>query len=342
MTVRVGIVGASGYTGGELIRLLSDHPAVDLVHLAAGRAAGEPLEHVWPGLRNDERLAHLTLESYDPERAATLCDVIFLALPHGISANTAPQLVDANCTVVDLGADFRLQDPTQYERYYGASHPCPERLSSAVYGLVEWNREALKGAKLIANPGCYPTVISLAVRPFVASGLVDGAVIADCLSGVSGAGRDATAGTHFCAVSESAKAYKAGGVHRHVPEIQQSIQCPVTFTPHLIPINRGMLATVHFRPKGSVTLEDLQNVLQKRYAGEAMVCVRDTIPATADVRGSNRAHVHVCYDDERNMVTVIGVIDNLLKGASGQAVQAMNVALGLPEAQGLPTLPLVP
>jgi len=335
-------VGASGYTGGELLRLLSAHPEVELVYLAAGRAAGQPLEDVWPGLSNFEPLTQLQLSPYEPAVAAAQCDVVFLALPHGISAETAPLLIDAGRTVIDLGADFRLRDSAKYERYYGAPHPCPERLPTAAYGLVEWNREALRGAQLIANPGCYPTVISLAVLPFMKVGLVDGSVIADCLSGVSGAGRDPSAGTHFCSVSESAKAYKAGGVHRHVPEIEQSIGCPVTFTPHLIPINRGMVATVHFRPSRGVNSEELVHILSERYANEAMICVRDSIPATADVRGSNRAHLHVCYDPERNMVTVIGVIDNLLKGASGQAVQAMNVSLGIPETTGLPMLPVVP
>ena len=342
MTVRIGIVGASGYTGGELIRLISAHPHFEITALAAGRSAGQSPDSVWPGLTDLGVFDGRVMETYRADGVIGNCDAVFLALPHGVSAAIAPELVDSGLKVVDLGADFRLKDPDVYARYYGKAHPCPERLGQAVYGLVEWNRDALKQANLIANPGCYPTAVSLAVRPFVDEGLVGDLVIADCLSGVSGAGRDPSATTHYCTVSESATVYKPGGAHRHVPEIEQSIGTSVTFTPHLIPINRGMVATVHFRPTTSTTLDQLKQVLCARYESEAMISVRESPPSTADVRGTNRAHVHVCYDDERNMVTVISVIDNLLKGASGQAVQALNVALGLEESAGLPRFPLTP
>ncbi len=342
MTIRVGIVGASGYTGGELLRLVSAHPDLEITRLAAGRSAGQSLDSVWPGLTDLGVLDDRPMDVYRAADVVQNCDAVFLALPHGISAEIAPELVDNGLTVVDLGADFRLKDPATYARHYGKPHPCPERLSDAVYGLVEWHRDELHGAKLIANPGCYPTAVSLAVRPFVKAGLVGDLVIADCLSGVSGAGRDPSATTHFCTVSESATAYKPGGTHRHVPEIEQSIGKPVTFTPHLIPINRGMVATVHFRPTASVSLEELTQILVEQYQSDTMISVRDDVPSTADVRGTNRAHVHVCFDHERNMATVISVIDNLLKGASGQAVQALNVALGMNENTGLPLFPLTP
>ncbi len=340
MSFRVGIVGVSGYTGVELLRIVSQHPDLNVSYAAAGRAAGVAVTNSWPGLTG--LLDHLQIEAFDVATCAERCDVVFLALPHGIAASVARQLLDAKRVVVDLGADFRLRDPAVYERFYRLEHPSPDLLTQATYGLVELQREALRGATLIANPGCYPTAVALAAAPLVEAGLTDGWLIADCLSGVSGAGRKAGSRNLFCEVAESAGAYGMAGSHRHVPEIEQTLGISVTFTPHLVPMVRGMVATVHTRPGTKVSSDELSTLYAERYDGEAMITLRDTIPRTADVRGSNRAHIHPAIDTERGVISVTCVIDNLLKGASGQAVQALNVALGLPETRGLPMFPVLP
>jgi N-acetyl-gamma-glutamyl-phosphate reductase len=341
MAIRTGIVGASGYTGVELIRLLLGHPHIELVHFAAGRAAGESIDRVWPGLTGIEELADCTLHELSIERIANECDLVFLALPHGVAAITAPELVDAGLTVVDLGADFRLQDAATYERYYEIAHPCPERLPSAVYGLVELNRDALVGATLIANPGCYPTATALAAWPLVKAGLAGSWLVADCLSGVSGAGRNPDTRNLYCEVADNARAYGLGGAHRHVPEIEQTLGRKVIFSPHLVPMIRGMIATVH-TPNSTVSSEQLLDLYLETYQSDPMVVVRREVPGTNDVRGTNRAHIHVVHDDERGVITAVCVIDNLVKGASGQAIQALNVAKGWDEAVGLPLVPMLP
>ncbi|HIA03516.1 MAG TPA: N-acetyl-gamma-glutamyl-phosphate reductase [Myxococcales bacterium] len=342
MTIRAGIVGASGYTGIELIRLLAGHPHLDLAYFAAGRAAGQTLEQVWPGLTGISDIGAYTLDELHVGRIVSSCEIVFLALPHGVAATTAPQLLDAGLTVVDLGADFRLQDPAAYERYYKIEHPCPERLSDAVYGLVELNRAALSGARLIANPGCYPTATALAAHPLVQVGAVDDWLVADCLSGVSGAGRNPSAQNLYCEVADNARAYGVGGVHRHVPEIEQTLGCKVTFTPHLVPMIRGMVATVHVRTNSMLSSEELRHLYRETYADDPMIVLRDDPPGTNDVRGTNRAHIYVTRDDERGVITAVCVIDNLVKGASGQAIQALNVAQGWEETAGLPLLPVLP
>jgi N-acetyl-gamma-glutamyl-phosphate reductase len=342
MAIQVGIVGVSGYTGIELLRLVHAHPELELSYVAAKRAAGELLTTVWPGLSGIPELDGKIVEALDPHKAASCCDVVFLALPHGVAAQVAPALVDSGLTVVDLGADFRLQDPASYQRYYGLEHPCPDRLADAVYGLVEINREQLKGAKLIANPGCYPTATALAVYPLLKAGYIDDWIVADCLSGVSGAGRNPGIRNLYCEVADSAGPYGIGGAHRHVPEIEQILGCKVTFTPHLVPMIRGMIATVHVRCAAAVKADDLRALYQEHYANDPMVVVRGDVPNSSDVRGSNRAHVHVTVDPERDVITAVCALVNLLKGASGQALQALNVSLGLDEVAGLPMLPLIP
>ncbi|MFT7625242.1 MAG: N-acetyl-gamma-glutamyl-phosphate reductase [Myxococcota bacterium] len=339
---RAGVVGASGYTGVELLRIVHQHPNLDLTWLAAGRAAGQPLIQSWPALQGIPGLDGMTLERLDVARAAACCDVVFLALPHGVSAGVAPDLLDAGVIVVDLGADFRLRDPASYARYYGAEHPCPERLPEAVYGLVELNRVALRGARLIANPGCYPTATALAATPLIEAGLAQPWLVADCLSGVSGAGRKASTRNLFCEVAESAGPYALGGTHRHVPEIEQTLGVQVTFTPHLVPMIRGMIATVHARLQTPISADALRARFAARYADEAMVVVRDEPPTTGDVLGCNRAHVYATFDAERGVATAVCAIDNVVKGAAGQAVQALNVALGLDEGAGLPIFPVLP
>ncbi|MFT5434373.1 MAG: N-acetyl-gamma-glutamyl-phosphate reductase [Myxococcota bacterium] len=342
--LRVGVAGASGYVGFELLRLIRQHPHLDLTVVAAGRAAGSAVQESWPALTGLAE-ASLVMQTVDVDAFADRCDAVFLALPHGVSAPVAAGLLGRGVTVVDLGADFRLKDPATYERYYGAPHPHPELLEQAVYGLVEFNREALVGATLIANPGCYPTAVALAARPLVDAGWCDGWLVADCLSGVSGAGRNPTSSNMFCTAGESARAYGVGGQHRHTPEIEQTLGVQVTFNPHLVPMSRGMVATVHIRLDAEriegMTLSGVRGAFD-RYAEETMVVLRDDVPSTADVRGTNRAHIHVALDRERRVITAVCVIDNLVKGAAGQAVQALNVAKGFDEISGLPRFPLLP
>ncbi|MBK9367156.1 MAG: N-acetyl-gamma-glutamyl-phosphate reductase [Deltaproteobacteria bacterium] len=339
MPVRCAIVGASGYTGVELVRLLDAHPNATLTHVSAESAAGKPLSASWSGLLGvDDRL----VEPFDVAAIRAAADVVFLGLPHTVSARYAPALLDAGLTVIDLGADFRFRDAATYERAYGIVHPAPELCAQAVYGLVEKNRALLPGARLIAAPGCYPTATALAALPLIEAGLVDW-LIADCVSGVSGAGRKPGPRNLYCEVQESVSAYSIAGAHRHRPEIEATLGVPVTFTPHLVPMVRGMVATVHVRPTRPVTLAELRAAYRERYAPHPLITVRDDAPpATADVRGTARAVVHVALDEALGVITAVCVIDNLGKGASGQAVQAMNVALGLPETAGLPRIPLLP
>jgi N-acetyl-gamma-glutamyl-phosphate reductase len=267
---------------------------------------------------------------------------VFLGMPHGHAARIMPDLLARGLLVVDLGADFRFRDASTYERAYGLAHPSPELLGAAVYGLPELDRESIRGARLIANPGCYPTAVALAAAPLVRAGLAGDWLVADCMSGVSGAGRTPNARNLYCETTDAARAYGLSGTHRHAPEIEQTLGVRVTFTPHLVPMNRGMVATVHARPSQPPSLAALRALYADAYAGEPMIVLRDDAPGTADARGSNRAHVHVTVDAERGTVTTVCVIDNLVKGASGQAVQAMNIALGLPEAAGLPLFPVLP
>lgn len=340
MTYRVGIIGVSGYTGVELLRIASGHPDLEVTYLAAGRAAGGPLTRSWPGLTG--LLDGVPIEPFQADACVERCDVVFLALPHGIASQVAPGLLDAGLRVVDLGADFRLHDSATYERFYGVPHASPQLLAQAVYGLVELRREALVDASLIANPGCYPTAVGLAATPLVEAGWHDGWLVADCLSGVSGAGRNPTARNVFCEVAESAGPYGMAGTHRHVPEIEQTLGVSVTFTPHLVPMVRGMVATVHARPSEPIPVEAVRARFAERYRNDPMIVLREDVPTTADARGTNRVHVHVTSDAARRVITVTSVIDNLMKGASGQAVQALNVALRLPEARGLPLFPMLP
>ncbi len=341
---RVGIVGASGYTGVELVRLIETHPGLALTYVAAEKAAGKRLDAVWPGLI-DLPVGALVIEAFEahqPNDLAARVDALFLALPHGVAGRVAPALVDAGILVVDLGADFRLRDPAVYARAYGLVHPSPERLPSAVYGLVELFREPLRTARLIACPGCYPTAVTLAAWPLVRAGLASDFIVADGMSGVSGAGRTPSARNLFCEVAEAASPYGVGGSHRHVPEIEQTLGTTVAFTPHLVPMSRGMIATVNMRVDASISAEQVASLYSAAYAREPLVTLRSEPPSTLDVRGTSRAHVHVVLDPARRVVTAFCAIDNLVKGASGQAMQALNVALGLPETAGLPLVPLTP
>ncbi|MCU0259492.1 MAG: N-acetyl-gamma-glutamyl-phosphate reductase [Ilumatobacteraceae bacterium] len=338
-TLRAAIVGASGFTGAELLRLLAQHPHLDVVALQGDTSAGSRLADLHPGLATamgDRTIGPVDVDALDG------IDVVFLGLPHEASLELAPALVDRVRCVVDLSAAFRLRDASQYPRYYGFEHDQPGLLAEAVYGLPERYRTALREARLVATPGCYVTAATLAVEPLVSAGLIDPtAVIVDAASGVSGAGRAATPTTAFCTVDENLTAYGLLD-HRHTPEMEQETGATVLFTPHLAPMNRGILATCYGRPLGAATTDDALAVLRDRYAGETFVAVTDGIPGTKATLGSNTAILTARVDQRTGHVIAIAALDNLCKGASGGALQSANVALGLPEAAGLPRVGVAP
>ena len=350
--LRVGIIGATGYVGAELIRLLSRHPNVDLVGLAGRDRHDDPIGSHHPHLARTELLVGTEL----PE-----VDAAFLALPHGAAAQIVPDLAASGTAVIDLGPDFRLRDPDDYPRWYGFEHPRPELLDVAVYGLPELHRDdlvALQDAPLaiVGSPGCYPTATLLALAPLARAGLIEDLVV-DAKSGVSGAGRDPKPDMMFGEVNESVKAYGLGG-HRHVAEIEQELAVAaasagldpsanpgalaVDFLPHLIPMTRGILSTSHVRPTRSISQVELDRLYADAYAAEPFVRVVATPPATKHTTGSNHVLVHVRLDERIGRIIAIGVEDNLVKGAAGQAVQAFNLVHGLPETSGLEQLPLAP
>ena len=339
-TLRVGVIGASGYTGAELLRLLVGHPNFDVVYATGDSQAGTLASSVYPSLA--AAYPSLVFAEYDPAVAAT-CDVLFLGLPHEASLALVPQLVDKVRLVVDLSAAYRLKDASQYPTWYGFSHDQPDLLARAVYGLPELFREELAGAQLVATPGCYVTAASLALTPLVRAGVVETTgIIVDAASGVSGAGRVPKPNTHFNTVNEDFTAYGLLD-HRHTPEIEQVTGATVLFTPHLAPMNRGILATCYAKPAGAMpTTQSLLAALAKAYAKEPFVVVRPTSPSTKATLGSNAAHITARFDERTNTVMVICAIDNLAKGASGGAIQAANVALGLPETAGLSAVGMYP
>jgi N-acetyl-gamma-glutamyl-phosphate reductase len=347
MTVRVGIIGASGFTGAELLRLLAGHPDLELVVATGDSQAGTAVADLYPSLAAaypDLVFATATDRLADEHDL----DLVFCGLPHGTSQAIVPGLLDGKRTVVDLAADFRLKDASLYPQWYGAAHTVPELLPDAVYGLPELFRDELVGAKLIATPGCYVTTATLALAPLLAAGLVEPTgIVVDAASGVSGAGRPPKPNTTFCTVDEDFTAY---GVlnHRHTPEIEQNLThaageaAQVIFTPHLAPMNRGILATCYARPTQAVTTESLRATLRSAYDAEPFVVVRDTPPSTKATLGSQQVHVAAFADERTGWVVAIAALDNLTKGASGGAIQAANVALGLDETAGLPLVGLYP
>jgi len=342
--INAAIVGGTGYTGVELLRLLAQHPDVELKVITSRSEAGTPVADMFSNLRG-----HVDIEFTEPdiERLAE-CDVAFYATPHGVAMKGAGALLERGVKVVDLGADFRINDIPLWEQWYGMQHTTPELVAEAVYGLPEVNREAIKGARLIAGPGCYPTAVQLGFLPLLEQGLVDiSTLVADTKSGVSGAGRKASVGTLLCEASESVKAYGVPG-HRHLPEIRQGLQQIVgeevglTFVPHLMPMIRGMLATLYARVTGDV--DDLQALYEARYADEPFVDVMPagSHPETRSVKGSNQCRIAVQRPQGGGVIVVQSVIDNLLKGAAGQAVQNMNLMFGFDERAGLNHVALLP
>ena len=338
--LRVGIIGASGFTGAELLRLAAQHPQFEVVVATADSQAGVAAADLYPGLAG--AYPGLVFERFDPAQLDGL-DIAFLGLPHEASMAMAPELVGRVGLVVDLSAAYRLKDATQYPVYYGFEHDQPELLAEAVYGLPELHRDELKGARLIATPGCYVTTATLALRPLVEAGLVETkGMIVDAASGVTGAGRKSDYGYSFTTVDENFAAY---GLlkHRHTPEMEQEIGAQLLFTPHLAPMNRGILATCYARPaRADLTTEGLLEMLRERWRDEPFMVVTDGSPSTKATLGSNAVHVTARYDARTETVMAIAALDNLAKGASGGAVQAANVALGLDETAGLTKVGVAP
>ncbi len=338
----VGIIGASGYAGSETLRLVLGHPDLDLAWVTAGSKAGTPVAELYPNLA--AATAGLTYATYDPAMADDV-DVVVVGLPHGVSQTVVPDLLDAGVLVADLAADFRLQDPALYPRWYGAEHTRPDLLGSFVYGLPELTRDQLRAARAIAVPGCFPTAAILALAPLVAAGAIaTEGVVVDAATGVSGAGRALKEHTAFTVVDEDFRAYGLLD-HRHTPEIEQGAGLgPVLFTPHLAPMNRGILATCYARPApdSDPSTEGILGLLADRYADEPFVVVSETPPGTKATSGANTCHLSARFDPRTGWVVVLAAIDNLVKGTAGNAVQSINLALGLPETTGLPTVGLLP
>lgn len=346
--IKAGIVGATGYTGVELLRILSGHPEVAVAVVTSRELAGTPVHARFPNLRG-----HLDLDFSDADISLLAeCDVVFYATPHGVAMNTVPELLARGVKVIDLSADFRIKNVTLWEQWYNTRHACPDLIEEAVYGLPEVNREAIPKARLIAVPGCYPTAVQLGFLPLLEAGLIEtSGLIADAKSGVSGAGRKAVEDYLLCEATESIKAYAVGG-HRHHPEISQGLslaareEVGLLFVPHLTPMIRGILATLYAPVKSGtqVTAEQLQEIFEARYADEPFVQVLEAgeLPATRDVKGSNFCEISVAYNEASNTVIVLSAEDNLVKGAAGQAVQNMNLLFGLPETTGLMIVALLP
>lgn len=338
--IRVAIAGASGYTGVELIRILLRHPDVVITSVTSEQSAGKSISDIFPSLGGR---CDLILESLEPAAIAEKADLVFTALPHQSAMAVVPDFLAAGKKVVDLSADYRLHDAEVYGQWY-EPHKNPELLSEAIYALPELRRDEIKKARLAANPGCYPTSIILALKPLLDNGLIDlKSIIADSASGVSGAGRSAKVDSLYCEVNEGFRAYAVGGVHRHTPEIEQELSAlsanpvTITFTPHLVPMDRGILSTIYASPVQNITLDELLSVYADSYSEEQFVRVlpNGRIPSTAYVRGSNFCDIGVALDMRANRIIVVSAIDNLVKGASGQAVQNMNIMFGLPEATGV-------
>ena len=342
--IKAGIVGGTGYTGVELLRLLVAHKDIELSVITSRSEAGLAVSGLYPNLRG-----HVDINFSEPDLdALSQCDVVFFATPNGTAMKMAPQLLDAGVKVIDLAADFRLKDTEVWKQWYGMEHACPDVLAEAVYGLPEINRQAIKAARIIANPGCYPTAVSLGYIPLIENNLIDNAhLIADAKSGVSGAGRGASVATLLCEATESVKPYGVDG-HRHLPEIRQVLgniaghDVGLTFVPHLMPMIRGIEASLYGVLKADV--DDLQQLYTERYKDEPFVDVLPAgeMPETRSVKGSNMCRIAVFRPQGGDTVVVSSVIDNLVKGAAGQAVHNMNLMFGLDEVTGISQVALLP
>ena len=344
--IKAGIVGGTGYTGVELLRLLARHPQVQLQAITSRKEAGMPVSDMFPSLRGHVDLPFVTPDEADLKG----CDVVFFATPHGVAMAQAPELLAAGVKVIDLAADFRLKSVAEFEQWYGMPHTCPDFLAEAVYGLPEINRDAIRQARVIANPGCYPTSVQLGLAPLLKQGLIaPTGIIANCASGVSGAGRKAEVHTLMAEASDNFKAYGVKG-HRHGPEINQQLrtiagnaEVDCLFVPHLLPLIRGIHSTIYAKLNDAGQAANLQAVFEDAYRGERFVDVlpAGSAPETRSVRASNTVRVAV-HKPRPDTVMVLVVEDNLCKGASGQAVQCMNLMFGLEEHLGLDLVPVLP
>lgn len=344
---RIGIIGASGYTGAELTRLLANHDQVELTVATSRQYAGQKLAEIYPSLRSR---TELVCEDISGAELAEKADLFFTAVPHKTAMEIVPALMDAGKKVVDLSADYRLRDLATYEAWY-QPHSSPEFFAEAVYGLPELYREQIKSTRLSANTGCFPVTAILGLAPLMEKNLIAADnIIIDSKTGTSGAGRSANVATLFCEVNAGFRPYKVGGTHRHTPEIEQELtalagqKTTVSFTPHLLPINRGILSTIYTTPLTNVNQEDLQNLYEERYKNEPFirVCPPGTLPSLQNVNGSNYCDIALVYEERTRRIIVISAIDNLGKGAAGQAIQNMNLMLGLEETTGLLNIPCFP
>jgi len=345
--IKAAIVGGTGYTGVELLRLLADHPQVEVTAITSRAEAGTPVSELFPSLRG-----HYDLKFSEPDvEQLAACDVVFFATPHGVAQAQVPELIRRGVRVIDLSADFRIKDIATWEHWYGQKHACPELAREAVYGLPEVNRTQIAGAQLLACPGCYPTAIQLGFIPLLEAGLIEtSGLVANAASGASGAGRQGKTDLLFAENNDSFRAYAAAG-HRHLPEIEQGLrlasgegEVQMTFVPHLLPMVRGIHATLYGTLKGEATQESLQSLFEQRYASEPFVDVMPagSHPQTRSVKGTNLCRLAVYKPQDRNTVVVLSVIDNLAKGASAQAIQNLNIMFGLNENQGLERPALLP
>lgn len=343
--IKTGIIGATGYAGSELVRLLTSHPQAEITCLTSQSYAGKKYDEVYESYRH---LPYIC-EEEDIEKMAEECDVIFLALPHGVASKKVRESVLSKCKVIDLGADFRLSDLDTYEKWY-TTHYSKDILPEAVYGLCEINRDKIKGRRIIANPGCYTTCSILSMYPLVKEGMVDlSSIIIDAKSGATGAGRSISLPNHYCELNESVKAYKIAS-HRHTPEIEEQLskaagqEVVISFTPHLIPMDRGILATCYATLKDSYSYEDIRAAYEKYYGKEYFIRLtrEGTFPETKWVKGSNFVDIGFTVDKRTGRVIVIGALDNLFKGAAGQAVQNMNILFDIDEKTGLDYVPIFP
>lgn len=342
--IRAAVVGATGYTGLELVRILSTHKDVEMTAITSRSRSATLFSEIFPSFKD---ILSLKTEEFDAASIARKADLAFVALPHGSAMDVVASLLNEGLRVIDLSADFRFSSLSTYEQWYG-DHCSPQLLEEAVYGLPEINREKIAPARLVANPGCYPTSVILPLLPLLKGGhIAIESIVVNSASGVSGAGRSASLSNIYCEVNDSFKAYKVGE-HRHTPEIEETLSLAageellISFTPHLIPMNRGICSTITAKLKAHISTKDLLKVLDHFYADEAFVrvCPEGTYPDTADVRGSNYCDIGLKVDDRTGRVVVVSAIDNLVKGAAGQAVQNMNIMFGINESEGLRHVPL--
>lgn len=345
--MNVAIIGATGYGGAELTRILHSHPHVSIHSFHSSSQSGTPVKESFPHLQSD---GNPLLNTIDAEKMAHEVDLVFTATPSGVSTKLVPELLDQGLKVIDLSGDFRLKNRSDYEIWYKKEAAAQHWLDEAVYGLTEWLETDLTETRLVSNPGCYPTAVLLGLAPLVKNGLIDEkSIIIDAKTGVSGAGRNLSLATHFSEVNENLKIYKVNE-HQHVPEIEQTLKRwndrvgPVTFNTHLVPMTRGIMATIYGNAAKETTIDQLFDLYHTSYDDHHFVRIRekDVYPSTKEVYGSNFCDISIAYDERTNRIMIISVIDNLVKGASGQAVQNMNVMLGLDEKIGLDFFPVYP